>query len=257
MSPLANLHVSRTLDAIGREALAPALLEQLSDAAGVEHCVLYRFDEQDLQILGYASAGGSGMTARNSARYRSDFWRGDLTYLQLRNRLCGYKAAVSCVAASDMADLRFRRELIDEQGLAGRALILGERGGQLFGLSMFRSRLAGFFSTDERSMIDAMSDLLISVVAKHAEAIAPQAALADLLSSLPRLEAAFSKLGARLTQRECQVCARIIHGMAMKEIARDLGITPESAVTYRKRAFLRLGVADRGALLRRLSRPAH
>ena len=40
--------------------------------------------------------------------------------------------------------------------------------------------------------------------------------------------------------------------MAMKEIARDLGITPESAVTYRKRAFLRLDVLDRGALLRRL-----
>lgn len=38
----------------------------------------------------------------------------------------------------------------------------------------------------------------------------------------------------------------------MKEIARVLGISSETGVTYRKRAFLRLGVANRAELLRRL-----
>lgn len=40
--------------------------------------------------------------------------------------------------------------------------------------------------------------------------------------------------------------------MSMKEIARDLGITAETSVTYRKRAYLHLKVGDRSELLRRL-----
>ena len=252
---LATFPVSQSLDAVGRPALARTLLGQLAQALSVEHCVLYRFGDNDLQILGVASSDGSSMAARNSARYRQDFWRGDVTYQELRGRLCGYKAAVSCLGADQMSDLRFRRELILDQGLAGRALIVAERAGGLFGISMFRSHGAGFFSLDEQTVICALSDVLVSLVAKHAEALAPQMALAQLLSSVDQLEAGFGALD-RLTRRECQVCARIVYGMSMKEIARDLGITPESAVTYRKRSFLRLDVADRGALLRRLAAPA-
>ena len=97
-----------------------------------------------------------------------------------------------------------------------------------------------------------MSDLLVSMIAKHAETLSQRISMSQLLSSVAGLEVAFRATGARLSERESQVCARIVYGMAMKEIARDLGITPESAVTYRKRAFLRLDVLDRGALPRRL-----
>ena len=97
-----------------------------------------------------------------------------------------------------------------------------------------------------------MADLLVSVVAKHDEALSQRAQVMQMLSSVERLQKAFETTGAHLTERECQVCARIVYGLSMKEIARDLGISPDSAVTYRKRAFLRLDVADRAALLRRV-----
>jgi len=249
---VATLSLPPALDAIGHTVLAPTLLSQLGSTVGAEHCVLFHFGEDDVDVLGFASADGSEMARHNSARYRSEFWRQDTTYTDLKRRLCGYKAAVSCLAADQISDQRFRRELILDQGLAGRALIVGERGGRLYGLSMFRGRTTGFFSEDDRASINAMSDLLVSMVAKHAETLSQRISMSQLLSSVAGLEAAFRAAGARLSERECQVCARIVYGMAMKEIARDLGITPESAVTYRKRAFLRLDVLDRGALLRRL-----
>jgi DNA-binding CsgD family transcriptional regulator len=249
---VATLSLPPALDAIGHTVLAPTLLSQLGSTVGAEHCVLFHFGEDDVGVLGFASADGSEMARHNSARYRSEFWRRDSTYTDLKSRLCGYKAAVSCLAAEQISDQRFRRELILDQGLAGRALIVGERGGRLYGLSMFRGRATGFFSEDDRASINAMSDLLVSMVAKHAETLSQRISMSQLLSSVAGLEAAFRAASARLSERECQVCARIVYGMAMKEIARDLGITPESAVTYRKRAFLRLDVLDRGALLRRL-----
>jgi len=243
------------LDAIGHVQLAPTLLDQLRPEIGADHCVLFHFGEDNAEVLGFASANGAATARDNSARYRREFWRSDSTYLQLRSRLCGYKAAVSCLAADQISDQRFRDELILNQGLAGRALIIGERAGRLYGMSMFRGHAAGFFSADERAAIDAMSDLLVSVVAKHAETVSQRLSVTQLLSSVELMEAAFKSVGRRLSERECQVCARIVYGMAMKEIARDLGVTPESAVTYRKRAFLRLDVADRAALLRRLLQP--
>ncbi len=249
---VATLSLPPALDAIGHTVLAPTLLGQLGSAVGAEHCVLFRFGDDDVEVLGFASADGSEMARHNSARYRREFWRRDSTYTDLKTGLCGYKAAVSCLAADEISDQRFRRELILDQGLAGRALIVGERGGRLYGLSMFRGSAAGFFSEDERAAIDSMSDLLVSMVAKHAETLSQRGSVSQVLSSVAGLESAFKAAGARLSERECQVCARIVYGMAMKEIARDLGITPESAVTYRKRAFLRLDVIDRGALLRRL-----
>ena len=217
--------------------------------------MLFHFGANDLDVLGFASADGTAMAGHNSDRYRREFWRSDGTYAELKGRLCGYRAAVSCLAAEQISDQRFRRELILDQGLAGRALIVGERAGRLYGLSMFRGHAAGFFSADEHTAIESMSDLLVSMVAKHAEAVSQRLSVTPLLSSVDAMESAFRSMGARLSERESQVCARIVYGMAMKEIARDLGITPESAVTYRKRAFLRLDVADRAALLRRLLQP--
>lgn len=247
--------LSQALDAVGGSVLAPTLLGELGSSVGAEHCVLFRFGEDDLEVLGCASSDSTEMARRNSDLYRRHFWRRDSTYLGLKGRLCGYKAVVSCLPAEQISDPRFRRELIVDQGLAGRALLVGERGGALYGLSMFRRREAGFFSADERSAIDSMSDLLVSLVAKHAQTLLRQNSVSRLLSCVPELESAFAAAGARLSERECQVCARIVYGLAMKEIARDLGVTPESVVTYRKRAFLRLDVADRAALLRRLLQP--
>lgn len=240
------------IDAIGRADLPETLLHQLGLAVGAEHCVLFRFGQAEVDVLGCASGDGSDRAQLNSARYRRDFWQADSTYLGLKNSLCGYGAAVSCLAAEQIDDLPFRRQLIDQQGLAGRALIVGERGGRLYGLSMFRRHAAGFFTADQHVAIGSMADLLVSVVAKHDEALSQRTQVMQMLSSVDRLEKAFASTGAHLTERECQVCARIVYGLSMKEIARDLGISPDSAVTYRKRAFLRLDVGDRAALLRRL-----
>lgn len=94
--------------------------------------------------------------------------------------------------------------------------------------------------------------MLISCVAKHHDLLARDTGLSALFSSVGELSSRFAAIPSSLSKRECEVCARIVYGMSMKEIARDLGISSETGVTYRKRAFLRLGVANRAELLRRL-----
>ena len=123
---------------------------------------------------------------------------------------------------------------------------------KLYGVSFFRDRSAGFFSPSERQVIRSLADTLISCVAKHNDVLVHDASLCALFASVEELASSFAGIPARLTARECEVCARIVYGMSMKEIARDLDISAESGITYRKRAYLRLRVTSRSELLRRL-----
>jgi DNA-binding CsgD family transcriptional regulator len=54
--------------------------------------------------------------------------------------------------------------------------------------------------------------------------------------------------GARLTEREADVCARIVLGMSTTGIALDLRISKNTVATLRKRAYDRLGISSQNEL---------
>src|SRR5262249_55197346 len=72
--------------------------------------------------------------------------------------------------------------------------------------------------------------------------------LAPALSSLPAISQCLHDAG-ELSQRETDVCARILYGLSYYGIALDLGIGKESVMTYRKRAYKRLGIGSQRELL--------
>ncbi len=47
---------------------------------------------------------------------------------------------------------------------------------------------------------------------------------------------------AALLERDVAVCAHIVAGFSAEGSALDLGISPHSVVTYRRRAFAKLGI---------------
>jgi len=59
-----------------------------------------------------------------------------------------------------------------------------------------------------------------------------------------QLEERFAERHAELTLRQRQVCARAAVGMTVEATALDLGIAKTSVLTYRKRAYQRLGVTS-------------
>ena len=58
------------------------------------------------------------------------------------------------------------------------------------------------------------------------------------------LEQRFADQRRSLTRRECEVCARAAVGMTVEATALDLGISRTSVLTYRRRAYFRLGVTS-------------
>jgi DNA-binding CsgD family transcriptional regulator len=69
-----------------------------------------------------------------------------------------------------------------------------------------------------------------------------------LPSSLPALRQRLLRAHAHLTERELDVCARLLLGMTQEGIACDLGLSLPTVKTYRNRAFARLGIHFRNEL---------
>ena len=57
-----------------------------------------------------------------------------------------------------------------------------------------------------------------------------------------------TRIETNLTQREKEVCARILLGMSSEGIGLDLGIKMQSVLTYRKRAYARLNISSQNEL---------
>jgi LuxR family transcriptional regulator, activator of tox operons len=58
------------------------------------------------------------------------------------------------------------------------------------------------------------------------------------------------RIDPSLPPREAEVCGAIASGMTSEAIALTLGISVNTVLTYRKRAYMRLGVSSQNELMR-------
>jgi DNA-binding CsgD family transcriptional regulator len=123
-------------------------------------------------------------------------------------------------------------------------------GDALYLLDLFRSlRQSPFAEAEERALSDA-SRLVASIDGVHATRQRINIAVSsncrdDIAAQVVKF------LGAGLTRREAEVVSRIVMGMRTEAIATELGIKSATVITFRKRAYAKLGVARQAELFAR------
>ena len=105
-------------------------------------------------------------------------------------------------------------------------------------LNVARRTRLGKFKRYELSRLFNLAWFMLPLVARHATLRLKDA---DCKLTVAELEDRFHDLGAGLPQREMEVCARAVYGMTVEGAALDLNIGRASVLTYRKRAYARLG----------------
>ena len=146
---------------------------------------------------------------------------------------------------ADLPSIGYRRDCYERTGIADRLSLVRSGGHDRLALSLYRSRASGPFAEGARAQAARLFPLLLQAVDRHL-ATAPAAASA----SVPDLEELLRRRQPDLTLRECQVAARVIAGRSAAAIAAELGLSENTIVTHRKRAYSRLGVSGMKALLR-------
>ncbi|HEX7759359.1 MAG TPA: helix-turn-helix transcriptional regulator [Caulobacteraceae bacterium] len=241
-------NIGRVIDAVGTSGFEQALFDASLAATGCSHLTAFVSEPKTAPRALVAVNAGPRRLARSLAeQYLSRYWG-----LDPANRLVGagglpQGGASLRIRSEDIGSARYRRECYTDVDLGDRFSLIQRSGDRLYRLNFYARRRDGAFDADAVGNILESADLLLALLTRHDNA-SPSPALNQGDSFIERLRL----LAPAMPMREAQVCAGIARGLTSEGIALENGIAVNTVLTYRKRAYARLGLSSQNELLRRL-----
>src|SRR5690606_38860557 len=150
--------------------------------------------------------------------------------------------ALQKVRPADIESRTFRRRFFDEAGIVERISIVQRSADGWRGINIARHASDGYCSDAELSSIVGLAYLVLPMLPLN------RASKTLARPTAAQLEHRFAGRCPELTARERQVCARAALGLSVEQTARQLEIAKTSVLTYRQRAYQRLGVSSAAEL---------
>jgi len=139
-----------------------------------------------------------------------------------------------------------RARVYEAHGMAERVSVVHQQQGRLLAVNLYRHQHQPAFSDSQVAGFENLAPALLALVKKHIALThadkPPQAA------QVGQWRRRLQQLSPGLTQRETDVCVRLLLGMTHDGIAADLNVSVPTVKTYRNRAFERLGIHFRNEL---------
>jgi DNA-binding CsgD family transcriptional regulator len=247
LGPSRSRSVADVVDASGTDRFGAALLNHLQEACRADYCAVFRVGPEAPMELATGSGDGSQVARQRVASYlERKVWTRDPAMVYAQSRLGAQEPMLMRVDVAHVGD-EVMRETIWPR-IRDRLVVAGRSGDCTYSMSILREGRGGFTQAEIERVADS-ADVLISLLAKHAELTGtPSRDVAGVISSLPEIEACIAALSP-LTRREAEVCARILYGLTTTGIALDLGVSNETVKTFRKLAYRRLGIGSERELL--------
>jgi DNA-binding CsgD family transcriptional regulator len=232
--------------AIGSPGFPARFLDAMRALAGVELCSVFRRNvAKPVQLLfAESDAPMADFPVRASLDYASIYWRSDHQITRL-SRVVGKRPVVVRKRASDIADPAYRAACYERGGVAERLSIVSP-GPPTLVANGYRTANGGPFSPADIERLERYAALLMAAVERHDRACMGAAPMFDETA----LVQALIGLHCGLSTREAEILAAMILGETQDEIAHRTHLSHASVVTYRRRAYGKLGVANRRDLLR-------
>jgi len=151
------------------------------------------------------------------------------------------------IQPTDISNASYR-DLMQRSQVIERVSFVRKHGAGWRCMNVIRREPSRSFSGDELAALGGLYRLLTPLIDRHRELVGE--VVKDRIELLEDLEERFGLLFPALTRRERQVCARAASGVSIEGAALDLGVATSSVLTYRKRAYQRLGVTSAYELAR-------
>jgi DNA-binding CsgD family transcriptional regulator len=238
------------VDAVGTERFGRELITFLNDAFGAEHCTLFRYREHVPSELISASHDGTN-TARDqfSLYMRNAYWRNDPILAEMFHKSHNGLPAIHRMDVETLTDGEIRHLLYAQVNVRERMLLCSSLFGRAIGLCILRPEERGMLSNAQYAGLEDIASVLLSIVAKHAEMMEARHNFFLALRSVEEMEITFQRASVAFPKREAEVCARMLFGITPIGIALDLGISEDTVITYKRRAFQRLHIGSQRELL--------
>lgn len=235
------------IEAIGRANFADRFLTAMESAIDVDLCSAFTTEgDGSLRLL--LTAGEHpripGFAVQASLDYAHTHWRSDIDGRRLRGRRQRIRPLIVRQAASDIADPAYRRACYERGGIGERVTIHAPRGATLF-VNGYRMAERGPASSIEMERLAQIAPSLLAAAATHDRVRAKQSnAETDEGETVQHL------MERGLSAREAEVSAGLIAGLTHGEIGARMAVSEATIITYRRRAYGKLAVNNRRALVR-------
>jgi len=227
--------------AIGRPDFPNILIDTLRRQAGVGHCMVFALTRAGAARC-LLDAGNIPIGADLGAAYAGQFHEAD------PNRDALFEAETRApimlpAFAPRMYGARYRKIFFRDSDIVDKCATAIWTGDTCFYVNFYRITSQGRFGDAERARVQSIAPAISATVARHFQQ--PLTGTPD--QNLAALFAARAPLST-LTPREQDVCHRILLGLSSEAISQTLGISLHSTLTYRKRAYQRLGISSQNEL---------
>jgi DNA-binding CsgD family transcriptional regulator len=243
--------VCRLLSAIGsvdHSTLANAILELVNGHMAMSNCIVMAFvADRNPRLVSAFSKTDVQQIFHCASNYTRHLYQHDRIQLHLQNILPQQEIGQITVhrqPLKQIIDAELRHLYSDTLGIID-SMAISIKTGQLEWVttSFCRHRDQGTFEQQEIQTILQLAALVATSTSRHCRIEANGEA--DKQTSVSdRIE----QLCSQLTKREQQVILRILDGVTVENIAGELGLKPTTVITYRSRAYEKLGIRSRSEL---------
>jgi len=247
---LSTLDACEVVNSVGTESYGDVCFAMLERALNAEHWALFRFRSgSPLKCVATASKRDKAAAKENCDRFVGRCYSVDPSVRVASRRLSA--PTLTKMAIDDIEDPQYRHcfELTHVQE---RVSLFSWIGLDLYQLSVFRGPRKASFSAPEMNHFAALAKLLLATAQKHEMLIDQQRSFPRHLN-IEGIERLLKLRAPELSTRECEVCARAVAGKTIEGTSLELDIRRTSVITYRQRAYQKLGISRTNELVAFLS----
>jgi DNA-binding CsgD family transcriptional regulator len=254
-SPMSNATLTfdsaaNLIASVGCPSFSHSLMRTSKEVIEADYCTLFAFQDGHRPACLVATGVQSPSAAMQaSQRYLHDHWRTDPT---LKHRPMGEDRTVHHVFSSEFSNERYRRDCFDIPQISDRLTLIFKENQVLLRMSFYRYRRRYVFGLTETDRLRNAWKLFQEAARRHF--LLSRELGVDPATGRPSIEVMSERLlntKKGLSEREIEVCSRILLGLTAEGISHDLGIGLTSVVTYRKRAYAKLGISSQNELFSR------
>lgn len=238
------------LQGVGTAELARCFLATTQRAMAASHCTIFALDESGrASAISAASSYGDAAAETAHEYIRQGFDRQDsnMVWLARRKTPRRSQAWLSHQTADEVGNPAYRRLCYGENSIRERvSVLLLLDNGQRIAVSFYRGLAFEPFAQADLDWVAGTAPLLMAAVIAHQRKA----------TAMPRLHPLRERILAELPRREREVLAQVLDGRTTREIAAALALSSTTVLTYRYRAFGKLGIRTHRELLALANRPS-
>lgn len=251
LSPVVLQAYESVIGAVGSEAFAARVTRAVQRLAHVDRLYLFELRGNPVKVRSLVQMYEPDKPRVEHDTYVRHYLPLDPIQKVIRSGAPGDGMVEIRVEPRDILAAGYRR-MLENAGILERVSYLRRARNGWQCMTVARRAGSGPFREEDLTVLGSFARLLMPMIRRN-EALTDNVQVSSR-EAIEEIEGRFGRRFPALTNRERQACARAVIGMTVEGAALELGVALSSVLTYRKRAYRRLGVSSAGELARLVMR---